>query len=110
MVSRGSGGCGGYPYIWEQKGSLAECSSVCLEDAQCIKVQRDTRTGNCYASSTASSVQPVEPNGGSWECLFKELAGGVSCSINFLAHSTFACSLHPLLFSCFRVLSATLIL
>ena len=71
MISRGPGGCGGSPYIWEMTDDMVSCAQRCLEDEACIKVQR-SYSGNCYASGVFSNLQPAEPNGNSdWSCAFK---------------------------------------
>ena len=73
MVSRGQGGCGGYPYMVDGlTGTADDAISYCLANPACIKVQWDS-TGNIYPSDSDSSVQDREPNGhNGWSCRFKE--------------------------------------
>jgi len=69
MVSRGAGGCGGAPYLFDILLSFDTCVQQCYEHPDCIKVQHSTR---CYGSSAASFVQGNEPNGNAgWSCRFK---------------------------------------
>ena len=78
MVSRGQGGCGGYPYMVDGlTGTADDAISYCLANPACIKVQWDS-SGNIYPSDSNSGVQATEPNGGSWSCRFKECSPNIS--------------------------------
>ena len=80
MVSRGQGGCGGYPYMVDGlTGTADDAISYCLANPACIKVQWDS-TGNIYPSDSNSGVQATEPSGkdNGWNCRFKECSSAVS--------------------------------
>ena len=93
MASRGLGGCGGTPVLWEQEAPLTSCSQRCLQDPQCIKVQRVNQIGKCSASSATSHVQSPEPNGQSgYSCSFKQTTVGAAGAYSQRVHMAYR---HP---------------